>query len=107
MKLSVFRESKLFRTDDQSRCSTGSTAQRESLRYKRRKPHPAFQPSKPNLPNAPTACSMLPQASIVEVKPVVGIERAVPWGLFAAFAAALASTGVLFVMALTGGIYLG
>ncbi len=35
------------------------------------------------------------------------IKGAVPWGVFAAYAVALASTAFLFVMALTGGIYLG
>ena len=30
-----------------------------------------------------------------------------PWGVFAAYAAALAGTGFLFVMALSGGIHLG
>ncbi len=30
-----------------------------------------------------------------------------PWGVFAAFAVTLASTGFLFVMALTGGLNLG
>jgi hypothetical protein len=35
------------------------------------------------------------------------IKGAVPWGVFAAYVAALASTAFLFVMALTGGIYLG
>jgi hypothetical protein len=38
-----------------------------------------------------------------EMRPVSG---EVSWGVFAAYAAALASTGFLFAMALTGGIHL-
>ena len=41
------------------------------------------------------------------MKPAPGIEEVMPWGVFAAYAAALASTGFLFVMTLTGGINLG
>ncbi len=41
------------------------------------------------------------------MKPVPGIEEVMPRGVFAAYAAALASTGFLFVMTLTGGINLG
>jgi hypothetical protein len=41
------------------------------------------------------------------MKPVPGNEDVMPWGVFVAYAAALASTGVLFVMTLTGGINLG
>lgn len=35
------------------------------------------------------------------------LHAVMPWGVFAAYAAALATTGFLFVMALTGGIHLG
>ena len=41
------------------------------------------------------------------MKPVAGIEDVMPWGVFVAYAAALASTGSLFVMTLTRGINLG
>ncbi len=41
------------------------------------------------------------------MKPVPGIEEVMPWGVFAAFAAALASTALLLVVTLTGGIHLG
>ena len=47
------------------------------------------------------------QGRLSEMKPVSGIEEVMPWGVFAAYAAALASTGFLLVLALTGGIYLG
>jgi hypothetical protein len=59
------------------------------------------------LPNAPTAFSIRHQRSSWETKPAPGIEEVIPWGVFAAYAAVLASTGFLFVMALSGGIHLG
>ena len=71
------------------------------------------QPSQANpvalnlgLPKAPTTSLIRHQRSPWEMKPARGIEEVMPWGVFAAYAAALASTGFLFVMALSGGIYL-
>ena len=64
-------------------------------------------PPNPSFPNALAASSIRHQRSLSEMKPVPGIEEVMPWGVFAAYAAALASTGFLFVMALTGGIHLG
>ena len=64
-------------------------------------------PPNPSFPNAPTASLIRHQRSLSEMKPVPGIEEVMPWGVFAAYAAALASTGFLFVMTLTRGINLG
>jgi hypothetical protein len=60
-------------------------------------------PLSAGLPSAPPAPSIMLRSSAPEVKPVSG---EVSCGVFAAYAAALASTGFLFVMALTGGIHL-
>ncbi len=60
---------------------------------------PAIHPASlnPRPLNAPTASSIrMPE-----------IEEVMPWGVFAAYAVTLASTGFLFVLALTGGIYVG
>ena len=63
------------------------------------------EPADPKCPD----CLLDPAAkeAVGDMKPVPGIEEVMPWGVFAAYAAALASTGFLFVMTLTGGIYLG
>ena len=45
------------------------------------------------------------RSSITEGEPTAG--AVMPWRVFAAYAAALASTGFLFVMTLTGSIHLG
>lgn len=55
------------------------------------------------LAGALPAQSIRRRSSAPEMKPVSGD---VSCGVFAAYAAALASTGFLFVMALTGGIHL-
>ncbi len=60
-------------------------------------------PLNAGLPSAPPAQSIRLRSSAPEMKPVSG---EVSCGVFAAYAAALASTGFLFVMALTGGIHL-
>lgn len=55
--------------------------------------------------SAPPAPSDGPRRSSAESEPAN--YAVMPWGVLAAYAVALASTGFLFVMALTGGIYLG
>jgi len=54
-------------------------------------------------PSAPPASSISLRSSAPDMKPVSG---EVSGRVFAAYAAALAITGFLFVMALTGGIHL-
>jgi hypothetical protein len=70
-------------------------------------PHRPFHALlKAGLPNsAPAAPSTRPPMSAVEGAPLP--PGVMPWGAFAAYAAALASTGFLFVMLLAGGIHLG
>ena len=60
-------------------------------------------PLNAGLSSAPPAPSIRLRGSAPETKAVSG---EVSCGVFAAYAAALASTGFLFVMALTGGIHL-
>jgi hypothetical protein len=57
----------------------------------------------PLKPRLPAASLIRHQWSRLEIKPLPG--AGMPWGVFAAFVVALASTGFLFVMALTRGIY--
>jgi len=56
-------------------------------------------------PGAVAVPSIGTQRSALEIEPVSG--GVMPWRVFAAYAVALASTGFLLVMALTGGIHLG
>jgi hypothetical protein len=109
VKLNIFCENGSSRTEDQLASSMCSTEWR-SLYHQNRETassvnHPT--PLNPRLPNAPTASSIRHQRRLSEMKPVPGIEEVMPWGVVAAYAAALASTGFLFVMTLTGGINLG
>ena len=60
-------------------------------------------PPDAELASAPPAQSIRLRSRAPEMKPVSG---EVSFRVFAAYAAALASTGFLFVMALTGGIHL-
>ena len=64
------------------------------------------RPTEPGTPTAPTTSLIQHQRSPWEMRPARGIEEVMPWGVFTAYAAALASTGFLFVMALSGGIHL-
>lgn len=111
MKLNVFCETKSYRTEDQMPSSTDFTEPGQHSTYYQRegKASPASPPAplNPRLPNALAASSNRLQGSILERTPVPAMEGAMPWGLFTAFAAALASFGFLFVMAFTGGIDLG
>ena len=109
MKLNIFCENRSLRTKDQLASSMRSTGWRSLYHQKREMASPANYPTalNPRLPNAPTASSIRYQRRLSEMKPVPGIEEVMPWGVFAAYAAALASAGFLFVLALTGGINLG
>jgi hypothetical protein len=53
-------------------------------------------------PSDPAVRSIRLQRNALQMEPVSG--EVMPWGVVAAYAAALASTGFLLVMALTGGI---
>ena len=110
MKLNIFCENRSSRTEDQLASSMGSTERRSLYHQERERAAPPANhptPLNPRHPNDPTASSIRHQRSLSEMKPVPAIEEVMPWGVFAAYAAALASTGFLFVMTLTGGIYLG
>ena len=109
MKLNIFCENRSSRTEDQLASSMRSTEWRSLYHQKRESASSVNHPTPLNrrFPSAPTASSILHQRSLSEMKPMPGIEAVMPWGVFAAYAAALASTGFLFVMTLTGGIYLG
>jgi hypothetical protein len=109
VKLNIFCENRSSRTEDQLAYSMRSTEWRSLYHQKRETASPANHPTplNPRHPNAPTASSIRHQRSLSKTKPVPGIEEVTPWGVFAAFAAALASAGFLFVMTLTGGINLG
>lgn len=109
MKLNIFCENRSSRTQDQLPYSMRSTEWRSLYHQGRETASPGNHPTplNPRLPNAPTASPIRHQRSLSEMTPVPGIEEVMPWGVFAAYAAALTSTGFLFVMALTGGIHLG
>ncbi len=98
MKLNVFCESRSSHTEDQM-TSSGTTEWRSLNHQKGGTASPVNHPTplNPRPPNAPTASSIrMPE-----------IEEVMPWGVFAAYGVTLASTGFLFVMALTGGLNLG
>jgi hypothetical protein len=59
------------------------------------------------VPNVPATASTEPYGGISKFILLPGTEEVMSWPLFTAFAAAIASAGFLFVMALTGGIHLG
>ena len=109
MKLNIFYRSRPSRTEDQLASSMRSTEWRSLYHQKGGTASPAnyATPLNPQPPNAPTASSIRHQRRLSEMKPVPGIEEVMPWGVFAAYAAALASTGFLFAMTLTRGINLG
>ena len=108
MKLNIFCENRSSRTENQLASSMRSPEWRSLYHQKRETASPANHPTalNPRLPSAPTASSIRHQTSLSEMRPVPGIEDVMPWGVFVAYAAALASTGFLFVMTLTGGINL-
>jgi hypothetical protein len=62
-------------------------------------------PLNEKFPSAPADSSIRSRGGVPETNPVC--REVMPWGVLAAYAAALASTGFLFVMALTGGFHLG
>ncbi len=94
MKLNGFCEGNSFRTGSTERRGKASTGSPPD-------------PLNPRVQNALSASATRHQRSFSEVKPATGIEGGRPWGLFAAFAAVLASTAFLFVIASTGGLDLG
>jgi hypothetical protein len=111
VKLNVFCENRSPRTEDQQLASSERSAEWQRSLYYQKKgtASPANHPTplNPRPPNAPAAFSIRHQSSLSEMKLVPGIEEVMPWGVFAAYAATLASTGFLLVIALTGGFYLG
>lgn len=109
MKPNIFCRNRSPRTEDQLASSIRSAEWRSLYHRKGEMASPVIHstPPNPRFPNAATASLIRHQGSLSEMKPVPGIEEVMPWGVFAAFAAALASTAFLFVMTLTGGIYLG
>jgi hypothetical protein len=109
VKLNIFCENRSSRTENQLASSMRSPEWSSLYHQKSETASPANHPTalNPRLLNAPTASSIRHQRSLSEMKPVPGNEDVMPWGVFVAYAAALASTGVLFVMTLTGGINLG
>jgi hypothetical protein len=109
VKLDIFCENRSSRTENQLASSMRSPEWRSLYHQKRETASPANHPTalNPSFPNAPTASLIRRQRSLSEMKPVPGIEDVMPWGVFVAYVAALASTGFLFVMTLTRGIDLG
>ncbi|MGA9089334.1 MAG: hypothetical protein WB420_09535 [Bradyrhizobium sp.] len=109
MKPNIFCKNRSSRTEDQLAPSMRSAEWRSLYHQKGETASPAVHPTPlyPRFPNASTASLIRHQRSLSEMKPVPGIEEVMPWGVFAALAAALASTAFLFVMTFTGGIYPG
>lgn len=117
MRLNVVCEGKSYHTEDELRSSKVLRSPNDSGQSTIETERELLHPMSPGLlntriPSTPNAVSPQPYGRISEMNPVSGIgemmpfEEVMPWRLFTAFAAAIASAGFLFVMVSTGGIHL-
>jgi hypothetical protein len=109
VRLNIFCENRSSRAEDRLASSMRSTEWRSLYHQKGGTAFPADHPTpldpRPQTPRLPPRPAI--EGGYRRGSQCPGIEEVMPWGVFAAYAAALASTGFLFVMTLTGGIYLG
>ena len=111
MELNVFCKSKTFGITEDRLPSSMVFNERQTIFKLLAEEMKSFSGQPPSneleRPKGPDCFPVGAPRSILKMKPASEIEPVMSWGLFIAGAAALASTGFLFVMAATGGIDLG